>query len=68
VFALIDGSGLLKEIWMEQDAEIYGISLSLYQFSCRAMKLTLEFIVGYHCYQFHTEIYGILFSQGNVHK
>jgi hypothetical protein len=32
------------------------------------IKLTVIFIMGYHCYQLHTKLYKISFSQGKVHK
>jgi hypothetical protein len=41
-----------------------GRSLLLYQFTRRAIKLTLVIIVGYYCYQLHTKLYPIFFSQG----
>jgi hypothetical protein len=37
-------------------------SLLLYQFTRRAIKPTILIIVGYHCYQLHTEFYPILVS------
>jgi hypothetical protein len=43
---------------------ISGKSLLLYQFTKRAMKLTVLIIVGYHCYQRHTKFYRISSSQG----
>jgi hypothetical protein len=42
---------------------ISGMSLLLYQFTKMAIKLTLVIIVGYHCYQLHTTLYPIFFSQ-----
>jgi hypothetical protein len=43
---------------------ISGRSLLLYQFTRRAIKLTVVIIMGYHCYQLHTKFYPVSFSQG----
>jgi hypothetical protein len=40
---------------------ISGRSLLFYQFTRRAIKLTVVIIVGYHCYQPHTIMSNILF-------
>jgi hypothetical protein len=39
---------------------ISGRSLLLYQFTRRAIKLTVVIIVGYHCYQLHTKYCDVL--------
>jgi hypothetical protein len=38
-----------------------GRSLLLYKFTKRVMKLIVIIIVGYHCYQLHTQFYQISF-------
>jgi hypothetical protein len=43
---------------------ISGRSLLLYQFTKKVIKLTVAIVMGYHCYQLHTEFYPIYFSQG----
>jgi hypothetical protein len=43
---------------------IRGRSLLLYQFTKRAIKLTVVIIVGYHSSHLHTKFYPIFFSQG----
>jgi hypothetical protein len=43
---------------------INGRSPLLYQFTKRMIKLTVIVIVGYHCYQLHTQFYRISSSQG----
>jgi hypothetical protein len=42
-------------------------SILLYQFTRKVIKLTVVIIVGYHCYQLHTKLYQISFSQGYRH-
>jgi hypothetical protein len=46
---------------------ISGRSLLLYQFTSQMIKLTVILIVGYHCYQLHTQFYQIPFHQGYIH-
>jgi hypothetical protein len=46
---------------------ISGRSLLLYQFTKRVTKRTVIIIVGYQCYQFHTQFYRISFCQRKVH-
>jgi hypothetical protein len=43
---------------------IGGMSLLLYQFTRKAIKLAVVIIEGYHSYQLHTKLYPISFSQG----
>jgi hypothetical protein len=40
------------------------ISGWVYHSTRRAMKLAIVIIVGYHCYQLHTILYSISFSEG----
>jgi hypothetical protein len=54
---------LINSIW-NKNCLINGRSLLLYQFTRRAIKLTVVIIAGYHCYQLHTKFYLISFSQG----
>jgi hypothetical protein len=44
-----------------------GRNLLLYQFTRKAIKLTVIIIEAYHCYQLHTKLYPLLFSQGEIH-
>jgi hypothetical protein len=39
---------------------VSGRNLLLYQFTIRAIKLTVASIVGYHCYQFLMKLVGII--------
>jgi hypothetical protein len=41
--------------------------LLLHEFTRRAIKLTVVIVMGYHCYQLHTEFYPVSFSEGYVH-
>jgi hypothetical protein len=52
-------------IWNKEELNLMsGRSLLLYQFTRRAIKLTVVIIFGYHCYQLRTKFYPISFSQG----
>jgi hypothetical protein len=55
---------LINYVWNNEELPDPKRSLLLYQFTKRAIKLTVVIIVGYHCYQLHTKCYQISFSQG----
>jgi hypothetical protein len=54
---------LINSVGIRKNCLISGMSLSLYQFTKRVIKLTVIIIVGYRCYQLHTKLYRIS-SQG----
>jgi hypothetical protein len=66
--ALIEAGGemLLSAVYsslilfgIRKNCLISGRSLLLYQFTKRVTKLNVIIIVGYHCYQHHTQFYRI---------
>jgi hypothetical protein len=48
---------LINSVWIKEEL-ISGSSLLLYQFTTRAMKLTVV-IVGYHCFQLHAKFHQV---------
>jgi hypothetical protein len=54
---------LINLFGIRRNCLISGRSLLLYQFTKGVLKLTVIIIVGYHCYQLHTNCYQIS-SQG----
>jgi hypothetical protein len=55
---------LINYIWNKEESPVSGRSLLLHQCTRMAIKLTVVIIVRYHCYQRHTKLYPISFSQG----
>jgi hypothetical protein len=53
---------LINSIWNIKNCLISARSLLLHQLR-RVIKLTVEIIVGYHCYQLFTKLYPIFVSQ-----
>jgi hypothetical protein len=52
---------LINSIWSKEKLPI---QWKEYQFTRRAIKVTVVVIVGYHCSQLDTRFYQIFFSQG----
>jgi hypothetical protein len=57
---------LINSIRTKENCLISERSLLLYQFTRRAIQLTVVIVVGYHCYQLYTKFYPISYSQGQV--
>jgi hypothetical protein len=56
-------SEMHKHFRIRKNCLISGRSLLLFQFTRMAINLTVVIIVGYHCYQLHTQFYPIFYSQ-----
>jgi hypothetical protein len=56
---------LINSVWSKEELpDQWKLCILLYQFTRRAIKPTVIIIVVYHCYQLHTKLYPISFSQG----
>jgi hypothetical protein len=49
---------------IRKNSLITGMRLLLYQFTKRVIILTVVIIMGYHCYQLHTQLYPVSSIQG----
>jgi hypothetical protein len=54
---------LINSIWSKEELPDSERRLLLYQFSRRVIKLTVVILEAYHCYQLHTKLNPISFSQ-----
>jgi hypothetical protein len=54
----------VNSIWRKEELPEQGRRLLFYQFTRRAIKMTVVIIEEHHCYQLHTKFYPIFFCEG----